>query len=49
MGYPPGLLTHAATALGRALARYRRGDWPFDGALAEESPDPGRRPRRKPG
>jgi hypothetical protein len=37
MGYPPGLLTHAATALDDALARWRRRDWPFDGSLLAEA------------
>jgi hypothetical protein len=37
MGYPPGLLTHAVTALDDALDRYRRGAWPFDGALLDEA------------
>jgi hypothetical protein len=51
MGYPPGLLTHATAALGRALARYGRGDWPFDGSLLAPrgDSDGGRRPRGKPG
>jgi len=37
MGYPPGLLTHAVAALDDALDRYRRGAWPFDGALLAEA------------
>jgi hypothetical protein len=37
MGYPPGLLTHATAALDDALARWRRGAWPFDGSLLAEA------------
>jgi hypothetical protein len=33
MGYPPGLLSRALLSLDDALARHRRGAWPFDGSL----------------
>lgn len=49
MGYPAGLLTHAAAALGDALDRHRRGAWPFDGSLLDEAAaDAPRRPGAQP-